>query len=155
MIEDPDRWAPGYAEAGATNVTIHVEAARDAVQTARAIKAAGSLAGLALDRDTPLEPYLDLLPEFDTLLIMTIKAGFGGQSFIPELLAKVREARRHRRAGHLRLHIEVDGGIDEDTIVAAAQAGADVFVAGTAVYGADDPGKAVEALREQARAAMP
>src|SRR3954463_6194874 len=107
MIDDPDRWAPGYAEAGAANVTFHVEAARDAVQQAHTIKAAGSLAGLAIDRDTPLDPYLELLPEFDTLLIMTIKAGFGGQAFIPELLAKVRRARRHRQAGHLQLRIEV------------------------------------------------
>jgi ribulose-phosphate 3-epimerase len=154
MIEDPDRWAPGYAELGAVNVSFHIEAAADAVGTARTIRAAGSRAGLAVDRDTPLEPYLDLLPEFDTLLIMTIKAGFGGQEFIPELLEKVRLARRHMKAGHLRLHIEVDGGIDENTIHAAAEAGADVFVAGTAVYGADDPARAVEALREQARRAM-
>jgi len=155
MIDDPDRWAPGYAEAGAVNVTFHVEAAHDPVQTARALRSAGSMAGLAIDRDTPLDPYLDLLPEFDTLLIMTIKAGFGGQAFLPELLGKVRQARQHRRSGHLQLRIEVDGGVDADTIVEAAQAGADVFVAGTAVYGADDPGKAVDALREQARAATP
>jgi len=155
MIDDPDRWAIGYAEAGSRNVTFHVEATADAVGTARSIRAAGSLAGLAVDRDTPLDPYLDLLPEFDTLLIMTIKAGFGGQAFVPELLDKVRLARRHLQAGHLRLFVEVDGGIDDDTIVEAAQAGADVFVAGTAVYGADDPAKAVEALRIRARAAMP
>ena len=104
--------------------------------------------------NTPLEPYLDLLGQFDTLLIMTIKAGFGGQDFIPAMLAKVRVAREHVSAGHLRLFVEVDGGIDADTIEAAAEAGADVFVAGTAVYGADDPGKAVEALRVRARAAM-
>lgn len=154
MIEDPDRWAPKYAEVGAANVTFHAEAAKDAVQTARAVRAAGSLAGLAVDRDTPLEPYLDVLREFDTLLVMTIKAGFGGQSFIPELLDKVRLARRQVTSGHLTLFIEVDGGISADTIEAAAEAGADVFVAGTAVFGADDPGKAVEALRRQARAAM-
>jgi ribulose-phosphate 3-epimerase len=154
MIENPDRWATEYAELGAVNVSFHVEAASDAIATARAIRAAGSQAGLAIDRDTPLEPYLDLLPEFDTLLIMTIKAGFGGQQFIPEMLDKVRLARRHMRAGHLRLHVEVDGGVAEDTIEAAAEAGADVFVAGTAVYGADNPARAVEALREQARQAM-
>ena len=112
------------------------------------------MAGLAVDRDTALEPYLDVLPEFDTLLVMTIKAGFGGQEFIPAMLDKVRLARRHIASGHLRLFLEVDGGIDADTIEQAAQAGADVFVAGTAVYGADDPGKAVEALRGVARAAM-
>ena len=154
MIDDPDRWAPGYAEAGAANVTFHVEATDEPIKTAKAIRAAGATAGLAVDRDTPLEPYLEMLPEFDLLLIMTIKAGFGGQEFIPELLAKVRLARRHLDSGHLRLHVEVDGGIADDTIEAAAEAGADVFVAGTAVYGADDPARAVAALREQARRSM-
>ncbi len=154
MIDDPDRWAPGYAEIGAANVTFHAEAAADAVRTARAIRAAGAMAGLAVDRDTPLQPYLDILPEFDTLLVMTIKAGFGGQQFLPELLDKVRLARRHIAAGHLRLFLEVDGGIAADTISQAAEAGADVFVAGTAVYGADDPAAAVSALRQQARSAM-
>ena len=154
MIDDPDRWAPGYAEAGAANVTIHVEAAADAVQTARAIRAAGALAGLSVKPGTPLEPYLEVLREFDTLLVMTVEPGFGGQEFIADVLPKVRLAREHVRAGHLRLYIEVDGGIGADTIEAAAEAGADVFVAGSAVYGADDPARAVEALRKQARSAM-
>lgn len=154
MIDDPDRWAPGYAEAGASNVTFHVEAAADPIQTARAIRTAGSMAGLAVKPNTPLEPYLDVLREFDTLLVMTVEPGFGGQSFIADVLPKVRLAREHVRAGHLRLFIEVDGGIAADTIEAAAEAGADVFVAGSAVFGADDPGRAVAALRTQARAAM-
>ena len=153
MIEAPDRWAVGYAEAGAYNVTFHVEAAADPRALARDLRAAGSRAGLAIDRDTPVEPYLELLPHFDTLLIMTIKAGFGGQTFLPELLDKVRTARRHAALGHLELRIEVDGGVGEDTIEAAAQAGADAFVAGTAVYGAADPAAAVRALRAQAEAA--
>src|SRR3954454_20129556 len=154
MIDDPDRWAAGYAEAGAANVTFHVEAAADAVQTARSIRAAGALAGLSLKPGTPLEPYLELLREFDTLLVMTVEPGFGGQEFMSQVLPKVRLARQEVRAGHLRLFIEVDGGISADTIAAAAEAGADVFVAGSAVYSADDPAKAVEALRTQARAAM-
>jgi ribulose-phosphate 3-epimerase len=154
MIEDPDRWAPEYAQAGAANVTFHVEAARDAARTARAIRAAGALAGLSVKPDTPLEPYLELLREFDTLLVMTVEPGFGGQSFIPDVLPKVRLARQQVASGHLRLFIEVDGGIDEDTIAAAAEAGADVFVAGSAVFSAEDPGKAVDALRVIARAAM-
>ena len=154
MIDDPDRWAPGYAEAGAANVTFHVEAAADPVQTARAIRAAGAMAGLSVKPGTPIEPYLDLLREFDTLLVMTVEPGFGGQAFMDEVLPKVRRARDEVRAGHLRLFIEVDGGIASDTIEAAAEAGADVFVAGSAVYGADDPGKAIEALRVKARAAM-
>ena len=154
MIEDPDRWAPGYAEAGAANVTFHVEAAADPVQTARAIRSAGALAGLSVKPGTPLEPYLDLLREFDTLLVMTVEPGFGGQAFMAEVLPKVRLAREQVKAGHLRLFVEVDGGIDEQTIAAAAEAGADVFVAGSAVYGASDPGRAVESLRERARNAM-
>ena len=154
MIDDPDRWAAGYAEAGAANVTFHVEAAADPVRTARDIRAAGALAGLSVKPGTPLEPYLDVLTEFDTLLVMTVEPGFGGQAFISDVLPKVRLAREHVRSGHLRLFIEVDGGITADTIEAAAEAGADVFGAGSSVYGADDPGKAVEALRVRARAAM-
>jgi len=149
MIEAPERWSIGYAEAGAYNVTFHVEVAQDPVALARDLRAAGSRAGLAIDRDTPVEPYLDLMPHFDTLLIMTIKAGFGGQEFMPELLDKVRAARRHADSGHLELRIEVDGGISDQTIEAAAQAGADAFVAGTAVYAAADPAAAVRALRAQ------
>ena len=95
-----------------------------------------------------------MLREFDTLLVMTVEPGFGGQDFMPEVLPKVRLAREHVRSGHLRLFLEVDGGISADTIERAAAAGADVFVAGSAVFGADDPGKAVEALRERARPAM-
>ena len=155
MIDDPDRWALGYAEAGAANVTFHVEAAADPIKTAKAIRAAGALAGLSVKPKTPLEPYLEVLREFDTLLVMTVEPGFGGQEFIAEVLPKVRLAREHVRSGHLRLFVEVDGGIAPDTIEAAAEAGADVFVAGSAVFGADDPSGAVEALRRQARTAMP
>jgi ribulose-phosphate 3-epimerase len=153
MIEAPERWAPGYAEAGARNVTVHAEACTDPVAVARDLKAAGALAGLAIKPGTPLEDYLDVLPHFDTLLVMTVEPGFGGQAFIPEVLPKVREARRLVETGHLTLFVEVDGGINEDTIVQAAEAGADVFVAGSAVYGADDPARAIAALRERARAA--
>jgi ribulose-phosphate 3-epimerase len=147
MIVDPDAWATRYAEAGAFNVTFHAEAAPDPVGLAKDVRAAGARVGLAIDRDTAVEPYLALLPHFDLLLIMTIKAGFGGQDFLPEMLEKVRRARRHRDAGHLELRLEVDGGIAEDTIVEAARAGADTFVAGTAVFAAPDPTAAVARLR--------
>ena len=147
MIDEPRRWAPAYADAGAYNVTFHVEACDNPVALAKDLRAAGAKAGLAIDRDTPIEPYLSLLPSFDTLLVMTIKAGFGGQRFVPALLEKVRKARNARESGHLELRIEVDGGIAEDTIEQAAQAGADAFVAGTAVYGADDPAAAIRRLR--------
>jgi len=154
MIENPDKWAVGYAEAGARNVTFHVEAANDSIQTARAIRSTGALAGLSIKPGTPLEPYLEVLKEFDTLLVMSVEPGFGGQRFMAEVLPKVRLAREHVNAGHLRLFIEIDGGIAEDTIEAAAEAGVDVFVAGSAVFDAADPADAVERLRALARVGM-
>ncbi|GAB3301618.1 ribulose-phosphate 3-epimerase [Epidermidibacterium keratini] len=153
MIDDPDRWAPEYAEVGAYNVTFHAEAAHNVTQTARAIKAAGAKAGLALKPGTPLEQYLDVLKEFDTLLVMTVEPGFGGQEFIEAMLPKIAAARAAVDSGHLQLVIEVDGGVNADTIEQAAAAGADCFVAGSAVYGADDPAEAVRRLRAQAAAA--
>jgi ribulose-phosphate 3-epimerase len=154
MIDDPERWAPGYAEAGARNVTVHAEACTDPRAVARDLRAAGALAGLALKPGTPLEDYLDVLPDFDTLLVMSVEPGFGGQSFIPAVLSKVRTARKLVDTGHLTLLVEIDGGINADTIEQAAEAGVDMFVAGSAVYGADDPAKAIAALRAQAAAAM-
>ena len=154
MIENPQRWAPGYAEAGARNVTVHAEACADPRAIARDIRAAGALAGLALKPETSLDHYLDILRDFDTLLVMTVEPGFGGQSFIDEVLPKVRRARELVDTGHLRLMVEVDGGVNGDTIERAAEAGADVFVAGSAVYGADDPEKAIAGLRARAAAAM-
>jgi ribulose-phosphate 3-epimerase len=153
MIEDPERWAPGYAEAGARNVTVHAEACTDPRGVARDLRAAGSLAGLALKPGTPLEDHLDVLRDFDLLLVMTVEPGFGGQRFIAEVLPKVRRARELVDTGHLTVLVEVDGGINADTIERAAEAGADVFVAGSAVYGADDPGRAIAALRARAAAA--
>jgi ribulose-phosphate 3-epimerase len=152
MIVEPERTAVAYAEIGAANVTFHAEAAADPQRLAREVRAAGARVGLAVDRDTPVEPYLHLLPHFDLLLVMTIKAGFGGQDFLPAMLDKVRTLRRHRDAGHLELRIEVDGGIAEDTVAAAAAAGADTFVAGTAVFEAADPDAAIRRLRDLARA---
>jgi ribulose-phosphate 3-epimerase len=155
MITDPDRWAPGYAEAGAYNVTFHAEATDDPVAVARDIRAAGAKAGLSIKPGTPLDPYLEILRDFDTLLVMSVEPGFGGQSFIPEVLDKVSRARKLVDSGELRILIEIDGGINADTIEAAAEAGVDCFVAGSAVYGAGDPALAVEALRRQAGAASP
>jgi ribulose-phosphate 3-epimerase len=154
MIDDPDRWAIGYAEAGAYNVTVHVEAANDPVKLAKDLKAAGSKAGLSIKPGTPLEPYVDVLKHYDTLLVMSVEPGFGGQSFMTDVLDKVRQARHLVDTGHLKLLVEIDGGINADTIEQAAQAGVDCFVAGSAVYDAADPGKAVEALRAQAARAQ-
>ncbi|MGH3630104.1 MAG: ribulose-phosphate 3-epimerase [Sciscionella sp.] len=150
MIEDPDRWAVGYAEAGAHNVTVHAEAARDPSTIARDLHAAGALAGLSIKPNTSLESCVDVLGEFDTLLVMSVEPGFGGQSFIPEVLEKVRLARRLVATGHLSLLIEIDGGICERTIEAAAEAGVDCFVAGSAIYDATDPQQAMANLRSLA-----
>jgi ribulose-phosphate 3-epimerase len=153
MIEDPDRWAPGYAEAGARNVTIHAEAASAPVRTLRAIRAAGARAGLGINPGTAVEPYAGLLPEVDMLLLMTVEPGFGGQHFLDLVLPKIRRARQliGGRAGSIWL--QVDGGVTDDTIGRCAEAGADMFVAGTAVFGATDPATAVMDLRTRAAAA--
>ncbi|NBP83975.1 MAG: ribulose-phosphate 3-epimerase [Mycobacteriaceae bacterium] len=153
MITNPDRWAPGYAEAGSHNVTFHAEAADDPVAVARDIRAAGAKAGLSVKPGTPIEPYLEILRDFDTLLVMSVEPGFGGQSFIPEVLSKVATVRRLVDSGELTILVEIDGGINADTIEQAAEAGVDCFVAGSAVYGAADPMAAVEALRRRAGAA--
>jgi ribulose-phosphate 3-epimerase len=152
MIDDPDRWAPPYAEAGAESVTFHVEAAADPAATARAIRAAGGRAGLAVKPGTPLAPYEDLLAEFDLVLVMTVEPGFGGQSFRADMLPKVAAARDLVRRLGLELWVQVDGGVDEQTIASCAAAGADVFVAGSAVYRTPDPDAAVERLRAAAAA---
>jgi len=153
MIDDPDRWAIGYAEAGAYNVTVHVEAAEDPIALAKNLRAAGAKAGLSIKPGTPLEPYLDVLKHYDTLLVMSVEPGFGGQEFMVEVLDKVRTARRLVDTGHLTLVVEIDGGINADTIAAAAEAGVDCFVAGSAVYDAEDPARAIEALRALAAGA--
>ena len=155
MITDPGRWAPGYAEAGAYNVTFHAEATDDPVSVGRDIRAAGAKAGLSIKPGTPIEPYLEILRDFDTLLVMSVEPGFGGQSFIPEVMTKVAAVRRLVDSGELTILVEIDGGINADTIEQAAEAGVDCFVAGSAVYGAADPAAAVEALRRQAGLASP
>ena len=151
MIEAPDRWAPAYAEAGAAGVTFHAEAAIAPVKLAREIRAAGGRAGIALRPSTPIEPFVDLLGEFDMLLVMTVEPGFGGQSFLDVTLPKVRRARA--AIGDLDVRLQVDGGVSVDTVERAAAAGADVFVAGSAVYGAEDAAAAITNLRNLAAGA--
>jgi ribulose-phosphate 3-epimerase len=154
MIEDPDRWAPQYAEAGAGNVTIHAEAAKAPIRTLRAIRAAGARAGLGINPGTPIESYEDLLGEIDMLLLMTVEPGFGGQKFLDVVLPKIRRARQMIKGRDLNVWLQVDGGVTAETIERCAEAGADVFVAGSAVYGADDPAEAVRKLRAQAETAL-
>jgi ribulose-phosphate 3-epimerase len=150
MIDDPDRWAPGYAEAGAFSVTFHAEADADAVTLARRLRDIGARAGIAVKPGTPVEPYLDLLAEFDQVLVMTVEPGFGGQKFMESTMPKLQLLREAVAKGGLDLWLEVDGGIDERTIAIAAAAGADTFVAGSSVFTADDPAAMIDTLRSVA-----
>ncbi|KRD45126.1 ribulose phosphate epimerase [Cellulomonas sp. Root930] len=152
MIEDADRWAPEYAAAGAASVTFHAEATQAPVRLARELRSRGVRAGIALRPASPVEPLLDLLPEFDMLLVMTVEPGFGGQSFIEGMLPKIRRARAALDASGGDTWIQVDGGVARDTIGRIADAGANVFVAGSAVYGAPDIAAEIAALRSLAGA---
>ncbi|MEO9325103.1 ribulose-phosphate 3-epimerase [Nocardioides sp. C4-1] len=153
MIEEPDRHAPAYIEAGCGSVTFHVEAAKAPVRLAREIRRLGARASMALKPATPVEPYEDLLPELDMLLLMTVEPGFGGQSFLDLVLPKIRRARALMAKHGVETWLQVDGGVSLDTIARCAEAGADVFVAGSAVYSADDPDRMVAELRAAAEAA--
>lgn len=153
MITDPERWAPEYAEIGAASVTFHLEAADEPVALARRLRDIGSRAGVAVKPATPVESLYDVLDEFDQILVMTVEPGFGGQSFMPETMPKLRALADEARRRGSQVWLQVDGGISERTIEIAAAAGADTFVAGSAVYGADDVEAAVTRLRDLARAA--
>jgi len=154
MIEDVDRHAPAYVEAGAGSVTFHIEAAAAPVRLAREIRAQGARASMALKPATPIDPYEDLLPELDMLLIMTVEPGFGGQKFLDLCLPKLRQARALVEKHGLETWLQVDGGISLETIERCVEAGADVFVAGSAVFSADEPDAMVAALRERAEGAI-
>ncbi|MDO4251714.1 MAG: ribulose-phosphate 3-epimerase [Rothia sp. (in: high G+C Gram-positive bacteria)] len=150
MISDADRWAPDYAEAGCESVTFHAEAARAPVKLARQLRQAGAQAGMALRPASPVEPYLDMLGELDMLLIMTVEPGFGGQEFLDLTLPKIQKVAQAVQGSELQLRLQVDGGITQESIVKAAQAGADTFVAGSAIYGAADIPEAIDRLRQAA-----
>ena len=137
MIEDPDRWAPAYAEAGAESVTFHVEAAGAPVRLARELRRLGARASMALKPATPIEGYADILGEVDMVLLMTVEPGFGGQKFLDLVLPKIRRTRE--LIGDRPIWLQVDGGVSAETIGRCAEAGADTFVAGSAVYSAPDP----------------
>jgi ribulose-phosphate 3-epimerase len=152
MITDPGRWAPGYAELGAFSVTFHAEATSDPVAVARSIRQRGARAGIAIKPGTAVEPYLDLLGEFDQVLVMTVEPGFGGQSFIAGTMPKLAALRNAVRRSGLDVWLQVDGGITAETIVTAAEAGADTFVAGSSVFSGGDPGERIAILRSAAEA---
>ncbi|KAA9111613.1 ribulose-phosphate 3-epimerase [Microbacterium rhizomatis] len=150
MIDDPDRWAPEYAELGAASVTFHLEAATEPVALARRLRSIGARAGVAIKPATAVESLFDVLDEFDQILVMTVEPGFGGQSFMPEMMPKLSLLAAEVRRRGSAVWLQVDGGISPSTIEQAAAAGADTFVAGSAVFGADDPDAAIRALRSTA-----
>jgi len=152
MIADADRNAPVYAELGCASVTFHAEAAAAPVRLARELRKLGAKASLALKPATPIEPFVDLLGEFDQILIMTVEPGFGGQKFLDVCLPKIRRTREAISAAGLEIKLQVDGGVSASTIDRVVDAGADVLVAGSAVYGAEDAAGAIAELRELAAA---
>ena len=153
MIADPERWAPAYAELGAFSVTFHAESTTEPVALARRLRDIGARAGLAVKPGTDIAPYLELLPEFDQILVMTVEPGFGGQSFISEVMPKLDALTATNKRLGLDVWLQVDGGITLDTIVIAAEHGANTFVAGSSVYNAPDQDQAIHNLRHAAQAA--
>ena len=148
MINDVDRIALDYARAGAGSVTIHIEAAQNPLQTLKSLRKLGSRAGMALKPGTEIELYADLLDEIDMLLIMTVEPGFGGQKFMANMMDKVRRSKA--LIGDRSVWIQVDGGVSLDTIAIAREAGADTFVAGSAVFNSPEPAEMVKMLRQRA-----
>ena len=151
MVADVDQIAPKYAEVGCASVTIHAEATTDIRSTLKAIRSNGARASLALKPKTPLDPYLEFLDDLDMLLIMTVEPGFGGQKFMTDQLPKIAQARK--AIGTKAIWLQVDGGVSLETIESAAAAGADTFVAGSAVFNSADPAQMVTILRDKAQSA--
>ena len=154
MIERPDQWAPAYAEAGAESVTFHIEAAQAPVRLARTLRGHGARAALALNPATSISAVTGLLAEFDTILLMTVEPGFGSQRFLDLVLPKITALRNLIAAANLQIRVQVDGGVSLETIERCAEAGADTFVAGSAVFTSDNPDAMVRALRVRALSAI-
>ena len=150
MIENPDIWAEKYASIGAYSVTFHFEAAADPEGIIEGIRAAGAKAAMAIKPGTEIKDVSHLFAKLDMLLVMTVEPGFGGQSLIESCIAKVRQARDFTLANNLIMSIQVDGGITSDNIHKVAEAGADTFVAGTAVFRAADRNLEISTLRNLA-----
>ena len=154
MIEDPDRWAPEYAKLGAASISFHMGATHAPVRLARQLREMGCKACFAVRPAEPVEPIFDILDEFDMVLIMTVEPGFGGQKFLDNQMAKVRRLRDEITRRGLKTRIQVDGGVSPKTANIVAEAGADVLVAGSAVYGAENPAQAIDDIRTKAEAAF-
>jgi ribulose-phosphate 3-epimerase len=152
MITSPEKWIDQYIEAGATNISFHYEATDSPIDIANSLKKAGVAAGIAIKPNTSFDDVKDIVKHFDLLLIMTVEPGFGGQSFMTDMLAKISAAREYITANELSIKIQADGGINLQTIKSAADAGADVFVTGSVVYGSDSPAKTIKSLRNLLKA---
>jgi ribulose-phosphate 3-epimerase len=150
MIVEPERYIGDFASAGATTIGVHVETCPHLHRTVAQIRETGARACVVLNPATPAEAVEFVLPDVDQVLVMTVNPGFGGQRFIPAMLPKIRKIRGWIDERELSVDLEVDGGVNCETIVAAASAGANIFVAGTAVYGTQNYAEAIEALRQKA-----
>lgn len=148
MIENPEKYIENFAKAGADIITVHVESTPHIHRAIQMIKNAGVRAGVVLNPGTPVAAVEYVLSECDMVLVMTVNPGFGGQSFIPETLKKIEKLKQLKEANHYHYEIEVDGGIVPETAKQCKQAGADVFVAGSYVYNAEDPQKQIQHLKE-------
>lgn len=153
MIEEPEQWFETYIDAGGDRLVFHIEATKNHIAAAKKLHDLGVEAGFAIKPGTPIEPYLDDLEYFEEVMVMSVEPGFGGQKFMPEVLSKVVTLREHIADAGLSTVIGIDGGIGESTIRQAAKAGVDSFVAGSAVFGAEDPSAAVSTLRTLAEEA--
>jgi ribulose-phosphate 3-epimerase len=153
MIDEPDRYIEAFAAAGAASIAVHVEAAVHLHRTVQLIKSAGAKAGVALNPATPVSALEDIAGDVDYVLVMTVNPGFGGQTFIPRSASKVRAVRELLRRNGSHAPIAVDGGIDARTAPGIVAAGADILVAGNAVFGSADPARAIHDLRAAAAAA--
>lgn len=154
MIENPDQYIEAFAKAGADYITVHVEACTHLHRTLQLIKSYDVKPGVVLNPHTPIESILPILEEVDLVLFMTVNPGFGGQAFIPSVLKKVKALREIIEEQQLSIDIQIDGGINEETIVEAVEAGANVFVAGSAIYGKENRKEALERIKDAGMKAL-
>ena len=150
MIDEPDRYIPAFVEAGATNITVHVEALKHLDRTIEFVRSHGVRVGVALNPATPLSAVEHVLDTVDMVLVMTVNPGFGGQKFIPYTSRKIRRLREMIDEQRLECAIEVDGGIDMETLPDVVSSGASVLVAGSAIFGAEDPAARLKEMLEKA-----
>jgi ribulose-phosphate 3-epimerase len=153
MIEEPERYIDAFAKAGSDIITVHVEATRHLHGVLQSIRRAGVRAGVTLNPATPVSTLENILPDADMILIMSVNPGFSGQGFIPQCLGKIAAVRKMIDASGYPIELEVDGGIKVDNIRQAAEAGADVFVSGSGVYGSKDYGATISAMKKEIAAA--